>query len=55
MTHRYARQLLIENWDQEKINKSIVSIIGLGALGTVVATSLAMAGVGKLILVDFDT
>ncbi|WP_455465186.1 HesA/MoeB/ThiF family protein, partial [Candidatus Hodarchaeum mangrovi] len=55
MTDRYARQLLIENWDQTRIKESTVTIVGLGALGTVVAASLAMAGVGKLILIDFDT
>ena len=52
---RYDRQILIENWDQEKIRDSSVVIIGLGALGTIAAASLAMAGVGHLILVDFDT
>ena len=54
-TVRYDRQILIENWDQEKIRKSKVIIVGLGALGTVAATSLAMAGVGELILIDHDT
>lgn len=55
MSDRYNRQLLIENWDQEKLLESTVTIVGLGALGTVAAASLAMAGVGTLILVDFDT
>jgi adenylyltransferase/sulfurtransferase len=52
---RYDRQTLIENWDQEKIRDGKVIIVGMGALGSVVAVSLAMAGVGELILVDFDT
>ncbi len=52
---RYVRQLLIENWDQNKLNESTATIIGLGALGTVAAASLAMAGVSTLILVDYDT
>ncbi|MHA2075003.1 MAG: HesA/MoeB/ThiF family protein [Candidatus Hodarchaeales archaeon] len=52
---RYSRQLQIENWDQDKLQDSTVTMIGLGALGTVAAASLAMAGVGTLILVDFDT
>jgi molybdopterin/thiamine biosynthesis adenylyltransferase len=55
MYDRYDRQILIENWDQTKLQQSTVTIVGLGALGTVVAASLAMAGVGNLILVDFDT
>ena len=52
---RYDRQILIENWDQAKIRNSCVVIVGLGALGTIAAASLAMAGVGHLILVDYDT
>ncbi len=52
---RYDRQTLIENWDQEKIRDGKVIIVGMGALGSVAAVSLAMAGVGELILVDFDT
>ncbi|MHA1978610.1 MAG: HesA/MoeB/ThiF family protein [Candidatus Hodarchaeales archaeon] len=52
---RYDRQILIENWDQEKIREGKVIIVGMGALGSVAAVSLAMAGVGELILVDFDT
>ncbi|MHA1941122.1 MAG: HesA/MoeB/ThiF family protein [Candidatus Hodarchaeales archaeon] len=52
---RYDRQILIENWNQTKIRESKIVIVGLGALGTVAATSLTMAGVGELILVDHDT
>ncbi len=55
MSDRYDRQLLIKQWDQEKIQQSTVTLIGMGALGSVTAASLAMAGVGTLILVDYDT
>ena len=55
MSDRYDRQLLIKNWDQKKIQQSTVTLVGLGALGSVAAASLAMAGVGTLILVDLDT
>ena len=54
-TVRYDRQILIKNWNQEKIRNSRVVIVGMGALGTIVSASLAMAGVGELILVDYDT
>lgn len=37
-----------------KLNNSVVAICGLGGLGSNIAISLARAGVGKLILVDFD-
>ncbi|MGF3554887.1 MAG: sulfur carrier protein ThiS adenylyltransferase ThiF [Thermoplasmatota archaeon] len=37
-----------------KLKKSIIGIAGLGGLGSNAAVSLARAGVGKLVLVDFD-
>ncbi|MFW9778261.1 MAG: ThiF family adenylyltransferase [Candidatus Heimdallarchaeota archaeon] len=52
---RYLRQTLIKDWDQDKIRGSTASIVGLGALGSVIATSLALAGVGHLKLIDYDT
>ena len=39
---------------QEKFSNSIVAICGLGGLGSNIAVSLARAGVGTLILIDFD-
>lgn len=52
---RYNRQLLLKEWDQKKLRKSCVLVVGLGALGSVVTLNLAMMGVRELILVDFDT
>ena len=39
---------------QEKFTGSTVAICGLGGLGSNIAVSLARAGVGRLILIDFD-
>lgn len=39
---------------QQKFSSSCVAVCGLGGLGSNVAISLARAGVGKLILIDFD-
>ena len=39
----------------EKLEKAIVGIAGLGGLGTNVAVALTRAGVGRLIIADFDT
>ncbi|MGM9606524.1 MAG: thiamine biosynthesis protein ThiF [Oscillospiraceae bacterium] len=39
---------------QEKLAGSTVAICGLGGLGSNIAVSLARAGVGRLILTDFD-
>ncbi len=52
---RYHRQSLIPDWEQIKLKDAQVIILGVGALGSYVATNLTLAGVGKLILVDFDT
>ena len=55
MSDRYARHHLIPSWEQEKLTQATVIIIGLGALGNEVSRILAMAGVGRLILCDFDS
>ena len=39
---------------QRKISSTTVAVCGLGGLGSNIAIALARAGVGKLILIDFD-
>ena len=39
---------------QNKISSTKVAICGLGGLGSNIAIALARAGIGKLILIDFD-
>ena len=39
---------------QKKFSVATVAICGLGGLGSNIAISLARAGIGKLILIDFD-
>ena len=51
----YARQQLIDGWDQETIDNGTIMIIGVGALGCEIAKDFALMGIGKLILVDLDT
>ncbi len=52
---RYERQILLKEWDQQKIRNGKVFIAGMGALGCVVALDLVLMGIGKLIICDFDT
>lgn len=39
---------------QEKISAASVAVCGLGGLGSNIAVSLARAGIGRLILIDYD-
>ncbi len=57
MLDRYSRQTLfapIGKEGQERLRASSVTIIGCGALGTVLANNLCRAGIGKLIIADRD-
>lgn len=55
---RYSRQIMLPDLDvegQERLLAAKVAIIGLGGLGSPAALYLAGAGIGHLVLVDFDT
>ena len=57
MIDHYSRQTLfseIGEEGQERLGNSSVLIIGCGALGTVIATSLVRAGVGRVRIIDRD-
>lgn len=57
ISERYSRQIImneIGEAGQELLQKSRAAIIGMGALGTVIANNLARAGVGYLRLIDRD-
>ncbi len=54
---RYSRQTLfapIGKDGQERLQASSVTLIGCGALGTVLANNLCRAGVGRLVIADRD-
>ena len=51
---RYASFSFIPWWDQEKIKKSRVMVVGAGALGNEVLKNLALIGIGNIFLIDYD-
>jgi adenylyltransferase/sulfurtransferase len=54
---RYSRQIMLPSFGtegQERLLSSRVLIMGLGGLGSPAAMYLAAAGVGTLVLADFD-
>lgn len=61
-SNTYSRQIdFFENFDdssgvenQKKLFKSTVAIVGIGGVGSWTALSLAMSGIGNLVLVDPD-
>ncbi len=57
MLDRYSRQTLfgpIGKGGQARLTSASVTIIGCGALGTVLANNLCRAGIGRLTIVDRD-
>ncbi|MDE3096233.1 MAG: molybdopterin-synthase adenylyltransferase MoeB [Chloroflexota bacterium] len=56
--NRYSRHIIMPQVGpsgQRKIMESSVLIIGAGGLGSPIAVYLALAGIGKIGIVDFDT
>ena len=51
---RYASFQFIPWWEQERLRQATIMVVGVGALGNEVLKNLAMLGIGRLVIVDFD-
>ena len=53
--HRFSRtELLIGPQGLDKLKNSTVAVFGLGGVGSFAAEALCRAGIGRLVIVDFD-
>ena len=50
----FDRQVRIEDWNQEMLEKQAVLVLGIGGLGSVVTIEMLRLGIGKIFLVDYD-
>lgn len=54
-TDRYHTFGYISWWKQEVVRQATVLVVGAGALGNEVLKNLALMGIGRILIVDFDT
>ena len=51
---KYARLKLINWWDQERLSRAVVMVVGAGAIGNELIKNLALLGIGTILIVDMD-
>src|SRR2546423_8789434 len=52
--NRFERFKLIGWWDQSRLRRARVVVVGAGALGNEIVKNLALLGVGNLFVADMD-
>lgn len=56
IAEKYVRQIMLFGEEgQKKLRKAKIFVAGAGGLGSPISTYLAIAGIGKIILADFDS
>src|SRR5687768_924383 len=51
---RFDRFRLISWWDQARLSRARILVIGAGALGNEIIKNLSLLGVGQLLIADLD-
>lgn len=51
---RYDRQERVTWWEQQRLARARVVVVGAGALGNEVVKNLALVGVGDIVVIDLD-
>lgn len=51
---RYKRQTIIPDFNQHKLEKAKIAIVGLGGIGSAASIYLAAAGIGHIRIIDND-
>src|SRR5580765_683517 len=51
---RFHRFKLISWWDQSKLSRAKILVVGAGALGNEIVKNLALLGVGNVLIADLD-
>lgn len=51
----FDRQERISGWSQQKLRDARVLVVGAGAIGNETLKNLALLGIGKIYIIDFDT
>ena len=52
---RYQRHSIIDWFDQERLRRARLVVVGAGAIGNEVLKNLSLLGAGELVIIDFDT
>lgn len=52
--HRFSRFSLISWWDQERLRRAKLLVIGAGAIGNELIKNFALLGIGRLFVADLD-
>lgn len=52
---RYSRLRLIPWWDQDRLRKATIMVVGAGAIGNELIKNLTLLGIGRILVFDMDT